>query len=333
MLVNISRPIRDFAASAAIAIASGTLCWSFLHHFQLGGADFDWAHRAARTLLSGGNPYANTPAGIIPYPLPAALVALPFAPFPPEIAGAVFFGMSSGLLALGLIRQSPERLLIFLAYPYWAALMTAQWTPLIMCTAFFPLALAFCMAKPQIGAPAALTHFSRSGWIASGVLLAASFVIRPRWPLEWIPQLHGYQHFVPFLIVPGPLLALALWRWRDRDARLLFLSCILPQRWFYDSFLLWLIPKTRRSILATVACSWVIGLWRWYHTPRTMHEMGLWTILAFYLPMLAIVLLRPRPVTEGRQSTVTGAARGTTDVANFRDADSIIATNPHDENS
>jgi hypothetical protein len=39
-----------------------------------------------------------------------------------------------------------------------------------------------------------------------------------------------------------------------------FLLCILPQRWFYDSFLLWLIPKTRRSILATVACSWMVGL-------------------------------------------------------------------------
>lgn len=64
----------------------------------------------------------------------------------------------------------------------------------------------------------------------SAGLLLASFVIQPRWPLEWISQLHGYQHFVPFLIVPGPLLALALLRWRDRDARLLLLCCILPQR-------------------------------------------------------------------------------------------------------
>lgn len=134
-------------------MASGALCWSFLRRWQLGGADFNWAHHAARTLLSGGDPYANTPAGIVPYPLPAALVALPFAPLPAEVAGAMFFGLSSGLLALGLIRQGPQRLLIFLAYPYWAALMTAQWTPLIMCTAFFPVALAFCIAKPQMARP------------------------------------------------------------------------------------------------------------------------------------------------------------------------------------
>jgi hypothetical protein len=70
-----------------------------------------------RALLSGENPYSNTPPGVIPYPLLAALAALPFAPFPLEIAGALFFGISSGLLALGLIRQGPERLLVFLPIP------------------------------------------------------------------------------------------------------------------------------------------------------------------------------------------------------------------------
>jgi hypothetical protein len=298
--VNISRPSRNFAVAAAIGAVSGTLCWAFLHRFQLGGADFNWAHRAARALLSGNNPYANTPAGTIPYPLPAAIAALPFAAFPPELAAALFFGISSGLLALGLIRQGPERLLIFFAYPYWAALMTAQWTPLIMCTAFFPLAFAFCVAKPQVGAPVAFTHLSRIGLMAGAALLLASFVLRPRWPLDWIPQLYGYQHFVPLLVVPGPLLVLALWRWRERDALLLFLACLLPQRWFYDSFLLWLIPRTRRSILATVACSWVVGLWRWYHIPHTWQQVGLWCVLGFYVPMLAVILLRARhePATD-----------------------------------
>jgi hypothetical protein len=175
--------------------------------------------------------------------------------------------------------------------------MTAQWMPLIMCAAFFPLALAFCVVKPQIGAPVAFTQLSRPGLIAAATLLIISFVLRPRWPLEWIPQLHGYQHFIPLLIVPGPILALALWRWRDRDALLLFMACVLPQRWFYDSFILWLIPKTRRSILATVACSWMVGLWRWYHIPHTMQQVGLWCVLGCYFPMLAVVLFRA-PITR-----------------------------------
>jgi hypothetical protein len=291
--VSISPATRNFAVAVAIASASASLCWTFLHHFQLAGADFNWSYNAARALLSRENPYANTPPGTIPYPLPAALVALPFAPFPPDVAGALFFGISSGLLALGLIRQAPERLLIFFAYPYWAALITAQWTPLVMCSAFFPLALAFCVAKPQTGAPLALTHLSRTGLIAAAALLLASFAVRPQWLLEWIPQTAGYRYFVPLLVIPGPLLVLALLRWRDRDARLLLLACILPQRWFYDSFILWLIPKTRRSILATVACSWVAGIWRWYHAPTSMHQVGLWCVLGSYIPMLFVVLTRP----------------------------------------
>jgi len=293
--VNISSPSRNFAVAAASAVVSGALCWVFLHHFHLDGADFGWSYRAAHALLSGQNPYLNTPPGAVPYPLPAALVALPLTPFPANIAAAIFFGLSSGLLALGLIRESPQRLYIFFAFPYWAALIEAQWAPLIMCAAFFPLAMAFCIAKPHTGAPIALTRLSRTGLIAAAVLLLGSFILRPHWPFEWLPQIHEYRHFIPFLVLPGPLLALALWRWRDRDAWLLFLACLLPERWFYDTFVLWLIPKTRRSIMATVATSWMAGIWRWYHPPQSMHQVGLWCVLGSYIPMLAIVLFRPQP--------------------------------------
>jgi hypothetical protein len=262
----------------------------FLNRFGLGAADFNWALRAARDLLAGVDPYAATPLGAIPYPLPAAFAALPFVAFSPAAAGALFFGLSSALLALGLARHNPQRLLIFLAYPYWASLMTAQWTPLLMSAAFFPLALAFCLIKPQIGAPVGITHLSPKGVIAAAIVLLASLLLRPRWPLEWLAQLHGYQHFIPLLVFPGPVLALSLFRWRRRDALFLLLAAIVPQRWFYDAFILWLIPKTRRGILFTVACSWCVGVWRWYHVPASMAEVGRWSVLGLYLPMLLVVL-------------------------------------------
>ena len=275
--------------AALIGVVTGSLCWEFLRHFQLGGADFNWAYRAARDLLRGVDPYTNTAPGAIPYPLPAAFPALPLVWLSREAAGAIFFGFSSGLLALGLVRQDPARLLIFLAYPYWAALMTAQWTPLIMSAAFFPLAMAFSVMKPHLGVPVALTQWSRRGvWSVVGVLVV-SLILLPRWPIEWVRQLGGYQYFVPLLVLPGPLLALALWRRGERGAQLLLLSAVMPQRWFYDSFLLWLIPKTRRSILATVAASWVIGILRWNYVPHTMQQVGRWSVLGFYLPMLVVV--------------------------------------------
>jgi len=70
------------------------------------------------------------------------------------------------------------------------------------------------------------------------------------------------------------------------------LAAIMPQRWFFDAFILWLIPKTRREILATVFFSYGAGIWRWYHAPHSFTEVGRWTVLFIYLPMLGVVLWR-----------------------------------------
>ena len=161
-----------------------------------------------------------------------------------------------------------------------------------MAAAFFPLLLPATLAKPQIGLPVALTHLSRRGVVACAALVLVSLAVMPRWPLLWAGQLGYYEHFFPLLVLPGPLLALALWRYRDRDAWLLFLAAVMPQRWFFDAFILWLIPKTRREILLTVFFSWGAGIWRWYHIPHSFAEVGRWTVVFIYLPMLGVVLAR-----------------------------------------
>ncbi len=114
----------------------------------------------------------------------------------------------------------------------------------------------------------------------------------PNWPLLWYRQLGNYEHFFPILVFPGPLLLLTLLRYRDRDAQLLFASALMPQRWFFDSFILWLIPQSRREIVWTVFFSWGAGIWRWYHIPSSFVEVGRYTVIFLYLPMLVVVLLR-----------------------------------------
>jgi hypothetical protein len=66
----------------------------------------------------------------------------------------------------------------------------------------------------------------------------------------------------------------------------------MPQRWFFDSLILWLIPKSRREILASVFLSWGAGIWRWYHAPHSFNQVGRWSVFFFYLPMLAVLLYR-----------------------------------------
>ena len=278
--------------SVTIGLASGFSCWFLLHHFTQGAADFGWAIHAAQRALAGLNPY-DTP--LEQYPLTAALFALPFIRLVPDVAAGCFFGISSGLLALGVTRRSYAGLVVFLAYPYWAAMITAQWSPLIMASAFFPFLLPATMAKPQIGFPVAMSHLSRRGLIACVLWALLSLAWLPRWPWLWSHQFGYYQHFIPLLVFPGPLLLLALFRFRQRNTWLLLLTACMPQRWFFDSLILWLIPKSRRQLLWTSLLSWGAGIWRWYHALHTPAQVGRCAIVFLYLPMLLVVLTAAPP--------------------------------------
>jgi hypothetical protein len=219
---------RRIVISAVIGLATGGFCWFLLRHFQLGAADFNWAIWAAQDLLAHRNPYAR-PGQL--YPLPVAIFGLPFAWTRPEIAAGVFYGVSSALLTLGLSRRGYRFLLVFFAYPYWSGLMAAQWTPLIMASAFFSFLLPAILVKPQLGLPVFLTRASRRGIIACTMVIAVSLAVMPSWPMLWIAQLGHYNRFVPLLVWPGPLLLLAIVRYRDRDAMLLLLTAAVVLRW------------------------------------------------------------------------------------------------------
>jgi hypothetical protein len=291
---------KRILVAAVVGVATGTFCWFLLQRIHQGAGDFHWALHLAGRLVGRQNPY-DTP--LEQYPLPAALPALPLLRIAPEIAAGIFYGVSSALLAFGLTRENYGRLRIFLAFPYWAGFLTAQWPPIIAASAFFPMLLPVTMMKPQVGLPVFLTRLSRRGLLACLFLGVLSFAVMPQWPLLWFRQTHYYEHFVPLLIFPGPLLLLALLRYRDRDAWLLLLASIMPQRWFFDSFTLWLIPRSRREILLTAFLSWGAGVWRWFHQPANFTEVGRLAVIFIYLPMLVVVLLRsaqaqPPPVTN-----------------------------------
>lgn len=284
---------RRLVISAVVALVSGSLCWAFLNYANFGAGDFTWSYLTGKDLLAGLDPYRLTPnRNWIPYPLPAALVGVIFSPLPATIAGATFFGLSSGILAFGLTRRGLLYLMAFLACPYWVSLTLAQWTPLIMAAAFFPVLAAVLVIKPHTAAPVVLTRLSKVAIISCAVLLATSLAIYPTWPLKWITQLGGFQLFFPLFTIPGPLLLLALKRWKDNDARLLLLASVFPQRWLYDGFVLWLIPKTRKEFLYTALASWVGWIWRLQRMQISTFELGLLCVMCFYLPMLVVILKR-----------------------------------------
>lgn len=279
--------------SGLIGAATGTLCWCWLERSGLGAADFRWAILAAQDLLAHHDPYLRRDQL---YPVPAAVFGLPFVAMRQALAGGVFYGLSSALLAFGISRHGLHRLLIFFAYPYWAGLIEAQWAPLILASVFIPLLLPATLAKPQLGVPILLTASNRRGLLLSAALLGLSLLVMPAWPWHWIANLGRYNRFTPLFVFPGPILALSVLRYRKREARMLLLTAVMPQRWFYDPFILWWIPESPREIIWTVFFSWGAGIWRWYHFPHSFAEVGRWSVLFLYLPMLVVILLRPKVV-------------------------------------
>ena len=275
-----------------IGMASGIFCCFLLTRLHQQAGDFRWALHLAQRLMAHQNPY-DTP--LEQYPLPAAFPALPLMHVREEIAGGVFFGISSALLVLGLTGEGFGRLRVLLAFPYWAGLLAAQWMAVITASAFYPILLPFTMMKPQVGLPVFLTRLSRRGILACIFIAAVSFAVYPHWLWLWLKQAHYYEFFIPLFVFPGPFLLLALLRYRQRDAWLLLLAALMPQRWFFDSFTLWLIPKSKREILLTATISWGAGIWRWYHQPANFTEVGRLAVVFLYLPMLAVVLFRTDP--------------------------------------
>lgn len=274
---------------------SAALCYARLVSAELAAADFTFPWRGARFLLAGENPYAMVrPEGPYPYndwlyyPLPALLLVIPFAPLPGSLAGALFIGLSSGLLAYGLLREGAHRLIVFASAPYLYAVITCQWAPLIAAAALLPNLAPALLVKPNLGLPVLVAYGRRRHLLLCAAALLLSFAIWPAWPAAWLAAVPQHLNYIPLLSWWGPLLLLALWRWRAPAARLLLAMAAAPQRLLYDQVALWLVPATPRQSLALTAASWLgllLGL---------LAGDGRWSLPCIYLPALAILFIQSR---------------------------------------
>ena len=287
-----------FGIALATGVLFGMLCAYALSRIGNGAGDFGFQLRAGRDLLAGRDPYDSSPGPYnILYPLPAFLLAIPLSLLNDFVAGGVFFGVSSGFLAwLILDKGKPWQLLIFLSWPFFYALLYAQWSPLILCLYFTPAFLPTLLMKPQSALPLALTQ--RPNWLGVGLTIVIGIVplvVYPSWPLVWLKQAFSYQGIIPpLLVLPlGPLMFLALLRYRERKAWLLFLMSAMPQRVLYDQLALLLVAGNLREMLILVFCSWIsmpvlMIFGGWYHLPGNWY---LWILLTLYLPALGILLM------------------------------------------
>lgn len=285
--------IARMALSILIAMLAGAICWWFNPRLEGTLVDMGWAFNAAHDLLKGLDPYRHPAStNLVPYPLTAAVVVFPWALLPGNSGVVALFGLASGALAYGLLRDHQYWRLIAFASPcFLMAAKSMQWSPLFMLVLFYP-ALAFVLtAKPTLALPIALSIRWTPLRIASviGVGLI-SLVLMPDWPWRWLAQTRDYDGFIPLISVFGPLFLLSLAFWKNKQARFFFLMTITPQhRLFYDQLLLWMIPQSAQQMLLLTFTSWVAFFYIRL-TFITLWVSTSYLLFLVYLPAFLIVL-------------------------------------------
>jgi hypothetical protein len=299
----VSTRARILVAFAAAAWG-GSLAFAFMMRRGF-YPDFLAFWYAARAFLQGLDPYAVTPAGApyfvndrFFYPFPSVLVVVPFAPFALPVAGALFFAISSGLLAFAVSRDGYARLTLFLSFPYIMAASLGQWAPLIMAAVLLPGLGFLAVCKPNIGIALAFARPTRAAVYGGAAVLLASLAFDVHWPMKWIANLRTMQgHPPPLFTLAGVVLLAAVLRWRREDARLVLAMAAVPQLpMFADQLPLMLVARTRVEGMVLALLGHIGGLlWIKTRTPgaHPSANAAIWVLAFAYYPALALVLRRP----------------------------------------
>jgi hypothetical protein len=270
--------------------------------------DFEYLWRGARLWSVGIDPYSMQPRAawlhIWPlfdrlfYPLPALLVVGPFAAWPLATAQILFVGLASALLAWRLSRDALWPLLIFLTPSMWMAAFIGQWSPWLTLAMLVPSAGFLLACKPTLGLACFIYRPTWRAFASGCAIVLVSLALMPTWPREWLTNLAYVQRHPPAIMTPGGwILALALLRWRQREARLLLAFACVPQLLFFaDQLPLFLVARNRREAVLYTLSGIVVGcIWASRHFMRyaAVQLTGPYVMLACYLPALWIVLRRP----------------------------------------
>ena len=293
------------AAAVAGATWGGFIAWFGMSSVpNLMARDFSWPWRAARALLQGHDPYQVVSAtGDYPfnvglfYPLPAAVLALPVAPFLPAIAGAIFVAVSAGLLGWAVSGEGWRRMSLFLSAPFCMAALLGQWSILLTAAALLPTLQFVCVAKPTIGFATWLHRPSWRGVFGGIALCVVALAFQPDWPLRWLESVrNAISYRAPALSLTGCFLLLGFLRWRRREGRVFLGMSLVPQLpVFYDQLPLWLVPSTAWRSLLLTALSWV-AWFMWFPSRALPTQFAVarpLVLLLIYAPALVMLLLLP----------------------------------------
>lgn len=280
--------------------------------------DFGQVWFAARALLHGQDPYLLIGPGRVfawpwpfYYPLPAAVAAIPLAPFSQSVAAGLFTASGGAAFTWALTEHGYWPLVAWVNGCTLFAVQNAQWSPLLAgAVVLSPLSIILA-AKPNIGL--AIFAARPSWWAIIGgvVLITIAFAVQPAWPWDWVAALRSthvdpgmaFHSKAPVVLPGGVFVLLGLLRWRRPEARLLVaLACVPQTMTFYEAVPLFLIPRGRRESVLLMVLSNAVYYYAqahgpWPDKPSTYEAKGRLMLYAIYLPALVMVLRRPNEGT------------------------------------
>jgi len=282
------------------------------------GRDFDPIWVAARAVFARQDPYqAVADWGWrfpLYHPLPALLVAAPFAILPLTAARIAFAGVSGTLLGFAACGSAWWPLLYLISAPYRHAMMELQWSPVLTAVTLLPLFGGLLAVKPSIGLALFVSRPSVSAVVGGLVLVLISLAIWPSWPMVWWHEARKLTHLAPAVRPGGALLLLALLRRHRPEGRLLAALALIPHRPVGYDMLPILVLVPRRAIEMVILVLGSEFAFRFASAlPGTMqidaYDAASWPVYfaLVYIPALIMVLLRPRSSAVAAGSTPRAA--------------------------
>lgn len=238
--------------------------------------------------------------------MPAVLVGAAFSTLSQRAADALFVALGAALLAWALTSRTLRnpQLLALASFPMWVAAQTVQWSPLYTAATVLPWLGGLYACKPSVALAYLAAYASRLAVASAGLFAAATILVWPWWPGEWIARLPAATHMsAPVTRWGGPVLLLALLKWRRPEARLLAgLACIPQTPVVYEALPLFLIVRTLEEglilCLSTLLMVPVARALQPLDYLEWMRVNGQWMIWFVYVPALLILLRRPNAAPD-----------------------------------
>lgn len=152
-----------------------------------------------------------------------------------SLAGCPLCRRWYGVVGLGAHQQLPLPLCMVrgadAAFIY--TIRMSQWSALIIGAALLPT-WGFCLRASRPSGQRFGSHSHRPRRWSEGVgFLTLSLILFPSWPFSWLASLPAAVHIrAPVTFWGGPLVLMALLKWRRPEARLLAAMACIPDAWF-----------------------------------------------------------------------------------------------------